>query len=179
MRSLPRRKDEAARPLDADRLGEHLDRLYPAALALTGSVPDAEDLVSETIVRVLSRPRRLHYENELAYLRRCLHNTWSDTLRTRRRRPITAQPIESMEHGDALAARRPHAAAEAREVLAAVAGLPEHHRDAIMLVDIAGLTYREAAATLGVPRGTVMSRLSRARNTVVKHLAPAAVEVAG
>jgi RNA polymerase sigma-70 factor, ECF subfamily len=174
MRSLPHRKDEAPRRLDADRLGEHLDRLYPAALALTGSVPDAEDLVSDTIVRVLSRPRRLYHDSELAYMRRCLRNTWSDTLRTRRRRPITAQLIEPMEHADPLATRRPHATVEAREVLAAVAGLPERHRDPIVLVDIAGLTYGEAAATLGVPRGTVMSRLSRARDTVVKRLAPVA-----
>jgi RNA polymerase sigma-70 factor (ECF subfamily) len=79
-----------------------------------------------------------------------------------------------MEHADAAAERRPHATAEAREVLAAVAGLPAGHRDAIMLVDVVGLTYGEAASALGVPRGTIMSRLSRGRSAVINQLAPVA-----
>ena len=167
-------REAGPRHLDADRLGDHLDRLRRSARSLTGSAHDAEDLVSETMVRVLARPRRIRADDELGYLLRCLRNTWADTLRTRGRRPATTDVPEGFEQEDAVAGRRPHAAAEAREVLAAVAELPEGHRNVIMLVDVAGLTYGEAAATLGVPRGTVMSRLARGRSAVAGRLAPIA-----
>jgi RNA polymerase sigma-70 factor, ECF subfamily len=172
MRSLRSRADRAVpRHLDADRIGEHLDRLSRAALALTGSAHEAEDLVSDTIVRVLARPRRIHRDDDLGYLLRCLRNTWWDTLRTRRSRPVTAPLSYGIEHEDAAAGRRADAVAAAREVLAAVVGLPDRHRDAITLVDIAGFTYGEAAATLGVPPGTIMSRLARGRSAVAERLA--------
>ena len=160
--------------LDAELIGEHLDRLYRYARTLTGSSHDAEDLVSDAVVRVIGRPRRVRAGDELAYLMRCVRNTWTDTLRTRGRRPATTDVPEGFEQEDALAARRPHAVAEAREVLAAVAELADDHREVIMLVDVAGLTYGEAAKTLGVPRGTVMSRLARGRSAVVNRLAPVA-----
>jgi RNA polymerase sigma-70 factor (ECF subfamily) len=160
--------------LHADHLPEQLDRLYRAARAITGSPHDAEDLVSETMVRVLSRPRRIRHENDRAYLLRCLRNTWTDTLRTRSRRPVTSHMPPEMDHEDALAARRPHSCAEARAVLEAVARLPEAFRTAVMLVDVVGLTYSQAAAELGVPRGTVMSRVSRGRAAVIAEFEPAA-----
>ena len=168
MSTLPNRR------LDADCLGDHLDRLYRSARAMTGSSQDAEDLVSETMVRVLARPRCVSHDDALPYLLRSLRNTWSDTLRSRRRRPVAACLPDDVDHEDVAAARRPHASAEAREVLEVVAGLPEGHRDAIMLVDVAGLSYGEAAATLGVPVGTVMSRLSRGRSAVASRLEPVA-----
>src|ERR1044072_7387421 len=56
--------------LDPDRLGDHIDRLYRAAWALSGSREDAEDLVQETYARVLSRPRLLRREDDLGYLLR-------------------------------------------------------------------------------------------------------------
>ena len=162
------------RRLDADRLGDHLDRLFRSARAMTGSAHEAEDLVSETMVRVLARPRRVSRDDELPYLLRAMRNTWSDMLRSRRRRPVSACLVEDIDHEDALAVRRPHASAEAREVLEVVAGLPDGHRDAIVLVDVAGLSYGEAARTLGVPVGTVMSRLSRGRSAVASLLEPVA-----
>jgi RNA polymerase sigma-70 factor (ECF subfamily) len=67
----------------------------------------------------------------------------------------------------ALEGQRPHERAEQREVLDAVAALPAHHRAVLVAVDVAGLSYAEAARALGVPRGTVMSRLFRARQAVV------------
>jgi len=153
-----------------ERLCQHLDRLLRAARALTGSAQEAEDLVSETMVRVLARPRRIEREAEIGYLLRALRNTWSDTLRTRSRRPATAAMPEDFEHADSFSDRRAHQRAEANEVLAAVAQLPSAYRDAIVLVDVAGLTYSEAAQELGVPRGTIMSRLSRGRSAVVRQL---------
>ncbi len=158
------------RTLCTERLCHHLDRLLRAARALTGSAQEAEDLVSETMVRVLARPRRIEGVDELGYLLRALRNTWADTLRTRSRRPVTAAMPEDFEHADRFSDRRAHQRAEANEVLAAVAQLPSTYRDAIVLVDVAGLTYSEAAQELGVPRGTIMSRLSRGRSAVVRQL---------
>lgn len=162
------------RTLDTSRLPDHIDRLTRAARALTGSAQEAEDLVAETMVRVLSRPRRVHGDDDLGYLLRALRNTWSDTLRTRSRRPSTAAMPADLEPEDAFAGRRAHARAEANEVLAAVARLAPVHRDAILLVDVAGMTYTEAAQELGVPRGTIMSRLARGRSAVIAQLEPVA-----
>jgi RNA polymerase sigma-70 factor, ECF subfamily len=160
--------------LCTERLCDHLDRLLRAARAITGSAQEGEDLVSETMVRVLARPRRIERADELGYLLRALRNTWADTLRTRSRRPATAAMPDDFEYVDDFSERRAHARAEANEVLAAVAQLPNTYRDAIVLVDVAGLTYSEAANELGVPRGTIMSRLSRGRSAVVRQLDPVA-----
>ena len=162
-------RDPRPRALDASRLPDHLDRLYRTARAITGSAQEAEDLVSETMVRVLSRPRRVRGEDDLGYLTQCLRNTWSDTLRTRSRRPRTACMPDDFEHAEAGSCA--HARAEANEVLAAVARIAEPYRDAILLVDVAGMTYAAAAKQLGVPRGTIMSRISRGRAAVLEELA--------
>jgi len=162
------------RTLDVERLPDHLDRLYRVARAITGSAHEAEDLVSETLVRVLARPRSIQRQDELGYLIRALRNTWADTLRTRSRRPATTAMPEDTEYEDARAGRRPHASAEAREVLAAVGRLPGAFRDVVLMVDVAGLSYAEAADALGIPKGTVMSRLSRGRDAVAAELGPIA-----
>ena len=69
-------------PLDPERLGDHLDRLYRAAWALCGSREDAEDLVQETYARVLARPRLLRNDDDLGYLLRTLRNTFLNQKRT-------------------------------------------------------------------------------------------------
>src|SRR5262245_48141231 len=74
------------RRLDSARAGDHLDRLYRAAWALTGSREDAEDLVQETYARVLARPRILRNEDDLGYLLRSLRNTFLNQKRAERRR---------------------------------------------------------------------------------------------
>jgi len=83
--------------LDPDRLGDHLDRLYRAAWALSGSREDAEDLVQETYARVLARPRFLRHEDDLGYLLRVLRNTFLNARRTRARRPQTDPLPEGAE----------------------------------------------------------------------------------
>jgi RNA polymerase sigma-70 factor, ECF subfamily len=74
------------RTLDPARLGDHIDRLYRAAWALSGSREDAEDLVQETYARVLARPRVLRNEDDLGYLLRALRNTFLNQRRTESRR---------------------------------------------------------------------------------------------
>jgi RNA polymerase sigma-70 factor, ECF subfamily len=156
--------------LRAAVLGDHLDRLFRAAWALTGAREDAEDLVQETYERVLRRPREIAREEDaLPYLLGVLRNTWVDTIRSRARRPTVPLDLES---ADPVGAPSPLEQVAAREVFAVVAGLPEDWRDTVTAVDVAGLSYAEAAKALGVPVGTIMSRLSRGRERVAEKLGP-------
>jgi RNA polymerase sigma-70 factor, ECF subfamily len=162
------------RELDPEAAGGHIDALFRAAWAMSGSRQIAEDLVQETYVKVLSRPRLLRRDDDLGYLVKALRNTWYSHLRRERvRREVTdpgSQPPED------LAARSsrddPQAALEASEVLEALAELPEPYRETLAAVDIAGLSYAEAARALGVRQGTVMSRLHRGRDQLARKLQP-------
>ena len=157
-------------PLDPARIGDHLDRLYRAAWALCGSREDAEDLVQETYARVLGRPRLLRNEDDLGYLLRTLRNTFLTRKRTEARR---LRPGPLPDRLDLVAdpqARQPQAAVEAAELYATIAALPDDFRDVLVAVDVTGLSYKEAARALRIPEGTVMSRLYRARQQVVRRL---------
>ncbi len=154
--------------LQAAVLGDHLDRLYRAAWALTGTREDADDLVQETYERVLRRPREIaRDEDALPYLLGVLRNTWVDMVRSRARRPTVPLDVEA---ADRVEGGSPFERVAAREVFEVVAALPEGWRDTVVAVDVAGLSYAEAAAALGVPIGTVMSRLSRGRERVATKL---------
>jgi RNA polymerase sigma-70 factor (ECF subfamily) len=153
------------RRLDPDRAVEHLPRLYRAARAWTRSREDAEDTVQETYARVLARPRLMRGEEELGYLLRALRNTLISRRRAESRRPQTTPLVdEPTGSGD------PAETVESRQVLAAIRELPEEFREALVAVDIVGLSYGEAARALGVPEGTVTSRLARARDRVARRL---------
>jgi RNA polymerase sigma-70 factor, ECF subfamily len=156
------------RLLDSRRLGDHLDRLYRAAWALCGSREEAEDLVQETYARVLARPRLLRNEDDLGYLLRALRNTFLNQRRSASRRLRTAPLPDQLDLIPDARARQPDAALEAAELFAAVAALPDDFRDVLVAVDIAGLSYKEAARALEIREGTVMSRLYRARQQVVR-----------
>lgn len=163
------------RSLDPARLGDHLDRLYRAAWALGGSREDAEDLVQETYARVLARPRLLRNEDDLGYLLGALRNTFLTQKRTERRR-LRPDPLpEQLDLVPDPQAREPQAVLEAAEVYAAVAALPDDFRDVLVAVDVTGLSYKEAARVLRIREGTVMSRLYRARQQVVRRLEGGAV----
>src|ERR1700750_1641489 len=87
----------AAHVLDPESLGDHVDAMYRAAWALCGSRHDAEDLVQDTLVNVLKRPRLLRKDNELGYLLRALRNTYNSRYRVISRRPAHQELSE--EHG--------------------------------------------------------------------------------
>jgi RNA polymerase sigma-70 factor (ECF subfamily) len=74
---------------------------------------------------------------------------------------------EDIERFESNAAADPERAFEARQLYARIAELPEHQRDVLVAVDLLGLSYKEAAESLGVPTGTIMSRLFRARKALV------------
>jgi RNA polymerase sigma-70 factor, ECF subfamily len=158
------------RELDPGRLGDHLDRLYRAAVGLCGSHADAEDLVQETFVAVLRRPRLLRSDDDIGYLLRVLRNTFYSRYRAESRRPRAADLAEHEELPEPRTGLAPDAMVASREVLAAVAALPEPYREAVAAVDLAGLSYREAAAALDTREGTIMSRLHRGRAQVAESL---------
>jgi RNA polymerase sigma-70 factor (ECF subfamily) len=157
------------RRLDPDRAVEHLPRLYRAARAWTRSREEAEDLVQETYARVLSKPRLLRAEDEVGYLLRALRNTLISQRRTEQVRPVTTELLDETPLG-ARASDDPAQASETRQVFAAIAELPDEFRDALVAVDVAGLSYPEAAKALGVPEGTLTSRLFRGRDRVARRL---------
>jgi RNA polymerase sigma-70 factor (ECF subfamily) len=157
--------------LDPESLPQHVDRLYRAAWALCGSRHDAEDLVQETFARVLARPRQLRNTDELGYLMRVLRNTFLTQRRTASRRPRSANVSpEEIEAADRRTGERPEQAAQAHEVFAAIAALPDAYRLALVAVDLVGLSYREAAKALGTREATIATRVFRARERVAKEL---------
>jgi len=165
------------RTLDPESLGDHVDRLYRAAWALSGSRADAEDLVQETFARVLAKPRRIRSDDDVGYLLGVLRNTFISSRRAAARRPAPGALDDEREPADPSSASRPERAAETREVFAAIAALPDSFRDALVAVDVAGLSYAEAGRLLGAKEATITSRLSRARAQVARGMesAPAGV----
>ncbi len=128
--------------------------------------------MQETCARVLARPRLLRGQDELAYLMTVLRNTFLTQRRTAARRPrIGAAPLDESDPADPGIGMRPEEALEAREVFAAIAALPERYRLALVAVDIAGLSYREAAAVLETKEATIATRVFRARQQVALRLA--------
>src|SRR4051812_44437615 len=134
--------------LDPSTLGDHVDRLFRAAWALTGSRTDAEDLVQDTFAKVLAKPRRIRNDDDLGYLLQVLRNTFISSRRTAGRRLAPGTLDDELEPVDPSLATRPEEAVEAREVFAVIAGLSEPFRDALVAVDVAGLSYAEAAELL-------------------------------
>ena len=160
----------AERQLDPEALGDHIDRLYRAAWSLCGSREEAEDLVQETFERVLRRPRFLRSEDDLGYLLRVLRNTFFSQRRAAGRRPkTTAMPddVDLIEDRNAPGAE---SRIEAAQLYAAISRLPDDFRDALVAIDVIGLSYREASRALRVREATITTRLHRARQRVAADL---------
>jgi RNA polymerase sigma-70 factor (ECF subfamily) len=141
-----------------------LPRLRRFARALTGSAPDADDLVQTGLERALARSAQLRPDAPLAsWLFGIVRNAWIDERRARGRRERLFAPQESGEQvGDA--SQGSHA--ELLAVQDALARLPEEQRSAVALVLIEGLSYKEAAHVMEVPIGTLTSRLARGREAL-------------
>jgi RNA polymerase sigma-70 factor (ECF subfamily) len=155
----------------------HLDTVYRSALRLTRDPAQAEDLVQDTYVRAL---RYQHsYQpgtNMKAWLFAIMRNLFWDRFKGARREELSLDGDGEVSLYDTL--RDPSARPEAEvldriaadEVVHAVEALPELHREVVLLVDVEGFSYKDAADVLGVPIGTVMSRLHRARRQLQKSL---------
>ncbi len=152
------------RRLDPDSLGRHIDALFRAAWAMCGSRHDAEDLVQETFVNVLKRPRFLRNQDEIGYLLRALRNTFNSRYRSTAKRPGERQLLESDLDQPVTDEWSP------REIMEAIAAAPEGYRDAVIAVDLIGLSYREAARSLRTRESTITTRLHRGRQYVARAL---------
>src|SRR5919108_502970 len=106
--------------LDSTTLVEHLDVMYRAALAMSGSAEDAQDIIQDACVKVLSRPRRIEPGRERAYLVTAVRHAWYDRLRARSLRP---QAAALEDHEQALASPLPGPAevADTKRVYEAIA----------------------------------------------------------
>jgi RNA polymerase sigma-70 factor (ECF subfamily) len=160
----PRQRPVRREPdvLDPAVLPDHIDALYRAAWALCGSRVDAEDLVQATFARVLSRPRIVRPNNARAYLLRALKSTYTSQCRALAVRPKTVPLPED----DAFPADESETSS--RELMEAVAAAPPLFRDAVIAVDLLGLSYGEAARSLRTREKTIATRLHRGRQHVAR-----------
>lgn len=160
----------AGHQLEPDALGDHIDRLYRAAWSLCGSREEAEDLVQETFARVLRRPRLVRADDDLGYLLRVLRNTFVSGLRKRASRPQEVPLPDDISFIADRGAPDPQRHIEVVELYAAIAALPEDFRDAVVAVDVAGLSYREAAKAFGTREATITTRVHRGRKRLAAQL---------
>jgi RNA polymerase sigma-70 factor (ECF subfamily) len=179
---------QAAPPQDA-ALRERFERdvlpllpsLYGAALRLTRNPQDADDLVQETYLRAFRGFGGFQEGTNLrAWMYRILTNTFINSYRKKQREPVTVPDgeVEDWYLYDKLGASGVEASAESEvleripdeDVQRALEDLPENFRMAVLLADVEGFSYKEIAEILGIPIGTVMSRLHRGRKALQKAL---------
>lgn len=144
---------------------ELLPRLRRFAYSLTGSLNDADDIVQAACERALSRLDQYEAGTRLdSWMFRIVQTSWIDRLRYRQRRPTVNDPtaMENMRF-DARIEEQAEARCDLAIVRAQIEDLPEEQRIVLSLVAVDGMTYQEAADTLALPIGTVMSRLFRVR----------------
>jgi RNA polymerase sigma-70 factor (ECF subfamily) len=157
------------------RIAAMLPRLRRFARALTGQAADADDIVQIAIERALTRLDQFEAGTKLeAWLFRILRNAWIDETRSRARRARVFASADLGERVGDEGAAAMDARLEADEVWRAMQQLPDEQREAIALVCVEGLAYREAAEALGVPIGTLTSRLARGREALQQMLGDAA-----
>ncbi|MEU3018029.1 sigma-70 family RNA polymerase sigma factor [Nocardiopsis sp. NPDC007018] len=176
-------RDEAQTLDFATEVTPFADQLYPTALRMTRNPADAEDLVQETFAKAFANFHQFRAGTNLrAWLYRILTNTFINSYRKKQREPRqeTTDEIKDWQ----LAAAEAHTSSGMRsaetevldhlpdsDIKQALARLPEEFQEVIYLVDIEGYAYKEVAARMGTPLGTVMSRLHRARRQLREMLA--------
>lgn len=144
-------------------MAEALPRLRRYAIALAGDVSTADDLVQDCMERAWKNRSAMKDERALfAWLRTILHNANIDRVRLRRRRPEEAESLDAVTDTLSNGAAADELALS-RDFLRAMNRLTIEHRQVLLLIGLESLSYREVADELGVPIGTVMSRLARAR----------------
>lgn len=140
-----------------------LPRLRRFALTLTRHRADADDMVQVAVERALARHAQWNPDTRLdSWMFGILRNAWIDEVRQRQRRGTS---IDLDAIGDSVAADAGDAG-DSLSVRQALARLPEQQRTAVSLVLIEGLAYKEAAEVMGIPIGTLTSRLARGREAL-------------
>lgn len=153
----------------AETLPSLLPRLWRFGLRLARNKEDAEDLVQRACVRALERRHQLQPgTSALSWTFSIMHSVWLNEVRARQIRSRASiewhdELTETIATPEGL---NPELSSLYGEVFAAVDELPDAQRVVMLLVAGEGLSYQEAADSLGIPIGTVMSRLARARLTI-------------
>lgn len=146
-----------------EQLGELLPRLRRFARTLARNDDDADDLVQIALERALVRHEQWNPESRLdSWMFGIIRNAWIDEIRVRQRR---GQHIDLDEISETIGERK-SAEIDMMSVQEAMARLPEEQRTAVTLVLVEGLSYKEAAAAMQVPIGTLTSRLARGREAL-------------
>jgi RNA polymerase sigma-70 factor (ECF subfamily) len=179
-----RSRQARAHAIEAEAIG-NIDGLYRTALRLTRAPADAEDLVQETYLKAFRSADRFEPGTNLrAWLFTILHNTARNRARDRARDAVTvdSETVEQAAEGPApygtfgeLARGETPESLLLRDALtpdvqAAVDALPEAFREAVWLRDVEEFSYAEIGEMLGIPPGTVMSRISRGRRMLFERL---------
>ena len=168
----------------SEQAGEDIDALYGAALRLTRNAADAEDLLQETYLKAYKGFGTFQQGTNLkAWMYRILTNTFINSYRAKQRRPDESglDDIEDLYLYRRIGALEGGTTGKSAEeevlerftdtdVKEAIESLPEQFRIAVLLSDVEGFSYREISEIVGVPLGTVMSRLHRGRKALQKAL---------
>lgn len=150
----------------------HLDAAYNLARWLAGNDHDAADIVQEASVRAFRFINNCRGENPRAWLLSIVRNTACTWLKKNRPQAmVSIGDNEFLEIEDANPAAGPFHGADVQALRAALEALPLEFREALVLRELEGFSYKEIAEVAGVPVGTVMSRLARARRQLQNHFA--------
>ena len=159
----------------------HQDAAFSVAYYLLGDVQDADDAVQEAFIKAYRHFHLFRGNSFRNWLLTIVKNTSIDEIRRRKRRQIVSLDSGREEDEPLVEESRFFAfpttpeqtyeqVEQSRKIRKAISGLPEEQQAAVILVDIQGYPYEEAAEIMGVPLGTVKSRLSRARSQLMKTL---------
>lgn len=153
-----------------DGLPELYPRLWRYAIALTGRRDWAEDLAQTTALRAIEKADLFEAGTHLdRWLFRMAQRIWLNELRSRKvRQGGGLVPVEDVDLADTIPSAESNIFA--RDVLSRITALPEAQRVTVLLVYVEGYSYKDAAAQLDIPIGTVMSRLAAARKTIVTQM---------
>ncbi len=146
-----------------DQLWAHLPALRRYARMLTGDVWASDDLIQDTLERACRKWALWTVDSNLrAWLFTLMHNVHVSQIRQQRHRPPPAM-MQDAETCESELVSAPDTADDRLDLQACLMRLPEDQRQVLLLVTLEAMSYQDVAATLGVPIGTVMSRLHRAR----------------
>jgi RNA polymerase sigma-70 factor (ECF subfamily) len=151
------------------QLEKEIPRLRRYARALTRDATRADDLVQSCLLRALAKQHLWEPGTDLrAWVFTILHNQHVNDVRSAVRKGVD-MPFEEVEMALTLPSTQ-GATVQLRELDEAIASLPEEQRQTILLVGLEGMPYDEVASVLGIPIGTVRSRLSRARGALRRRM---------
>ena len=143
-----------------NRLIEHIPKLRRYARALYGNPGSADDLVQDTLERALIKQALWRDDSELRpWLFTLMHNIYINQIRKTCTQPFMQELDENLRD----TSETPEARYHAQQLKYNISLLPDDHREVFLLVSLEGFSYVEVADIVGIPVGTVMSRLSRSR----------------